>query len=75
MTICRIYLPSYTYANKAKRALMGMGYMSEMKRNEKVSESGCGYSLMTHCSCYEVSRILKDSYIPFRIAGEEGDEE
>ncbi|MCC8136064.1 MAG: DUF3343 domain-containing protein [Ruminococcus sp.] len=65
MAVCYAAMPSYTYAMKAQRMLSSKGISSEVKRSEKASGAGCGYSLYIKEKCGGAVEILKKNSIPY----------
>ena len=68
---CNADMPSYTFAIKAQKLLKARGYFCEIKRNQNISNSGCGYYLIINESCERAEEILKKYSVPFeRIRNE-----
>lgn len=65
MAACSAAMPSYTYAMKGEKLLKARGYSCEVKRNEKTSSAGCGYSLFINGNCAEAVKILDQYSIPY----------
>ena len=62
-------MPSYTYVVKGGKLLRARGYHCEIIRNEKTSESGCGYSLLISGDCRKAAAVLENYGIPFSMTG------
>ncbi|MDD6278786.1 MAG: DUF3343 domain-containing protein [Oscillospiraceae bacterium] len=67
MKPCIAAMPSYTYVMKGEKLLRARGISCEIKRNEKIAENGCGYSLYISGSCEYAEKILKNYSIPVTI--------
>lgn len=65
MAACSAAMPSYTYAMKGEKLLKSRGYSCELRRSEKISSAGCGYSLFIDGNCSEAIEILKNYSIPY----------
>lgn len=72
MNSCTAAMPSYTYVMKGEKLLRSRGIRCEIRRNERISESGCGYSLHIAERCTDAVRILKYYSIPCSISSSEG---
>lgn len=68
--LCRVVLPSDTYAQKAQRVLAANGYHSEILRSTSRG-MGCGYSLRTAGDCDTVRAILSREGIPVQNVRDE----
>lgn len=66
MAECYAAMPSYTYALKAEKLLKARGYQAEVRRREKTSSAGCGYSLYIGHNCPQALEILRKNAIPFK---------
>ncbi|MBQ8928629.1 MAG: hypothetical protein IJ055_10220 [Oscillospiraceae bacterium] len=70
--VCRVVLPSETYAHKAHRVLAANGLISEIIRASG-SREGCTFGLRVVGSCEAVSDLLGRAGIPVRrITSERG---
>lgn len=65
MTECSVVMPSYTYAIKGEKLLKARGYSCEVKRNEEISSTGCGFSLLIKEKCDNAVKILDSYSIPY----------
>ena len=65
MTECSAAMPSYTYAMKAEKLLKSRGFSCEVRRSEKNSPAGCGYSLFISRNCSEAVKILDSYSVPY----------
>lgn len=65
MAVCTAAMPSYTYAMKAEKLLKSRGYYCEIRRSEKNSRAGCGYSLFINGNCSEAVEILEKYSVPY----------
>ncbi|WP_162148456.1 putative Se/S carrier-like protein [Ruminococcus flavefaciens] len=77
MTISILDMPSYTYAVKAQRLLRSRGYPCRIRRREKSSDRGCGYSVHITGSSESPARLLESYNIPYSVisGGGEGDDQ
>lgn len=69
-------MPSYTYAVKAQRLLRARGYPCTVKRRNKSSERGCGFSLVINSECSAAREVLDIYDIPYSIrnGGDKGND-
>ncbi len=76
LTNCMIDMPSYTYALKAQRLLRARGYPCTVKRRDRSSDRGCGFSLLIQRDCSAALEALDTYDIPYSIrnGGETGDD-
>ncbi len=65
MAVCTAAMPSYTYAMKAQKLLTARGFYCEVRRNEKNSRAGCGYSLFINGGCSAAAEILDKYSVPY----------
>lgn len=65
MAVCSAAMPSYTYAMKGEKLLKARGFSCEVKRNEKISSDGCGFSLYIYANCKEAVELLDKYSIPY----------
>ena len=72
LTICIVDMPSYTYAVKGEKLLKARGYSCEIKRTERSSEKGCGFSLVIRGRCTEALELLSRYSIPFSDVRKKG---
>ena len=77
MTNSILDMPSYTYAVKAQRLLRSRGYPCMIKRREKSSERGCGYSVHIAGGSESAVKLLESRGIPYSVVndGGEGDDQ
>ena len=68
--LCRVVLPSETYAQKAQRVLAANGYHSEIIRSTSRG-LGCGYSLRAAGDCETIRAILSRENIPVQNVRDE----
>ncbi|MBR6968804.1 MAG: DUF3343 domain-containing protein [Ruminococcus sp.] len=62
---CVFIMPSYTYAVKAQRLLRSRGLACTVKRTEKSSGRGCGFSLHINGDGRAAADMLRYYGIPF----------
>lgn len=67
MNSCIAAMPSYTYVMKGEKLLKARGISCEIRRNDKISETGCGYSLFISRRCDDAERILKNYSVPYTL--------
>lgn len=65
MMLCSADMPSYTFAMKAQKLLKARGYECEIKRNQSVSDTGCGYYISTSGECGKIKEVMENYSIPF----------
>ena len=70
--VCTVEMPSYTYALKSEKLLITRGYECKVARKEKTSSGSCGYLLKTSGSCSEITGILENYAVPYRIISDGG---
>ena len=77
LTISILDMPSYTHAVKAQRLLRSRGYPCRIKRREKSSERGCGYSVHITGNSESAISLLESNNIPYSVisGGGEGDDQ
>ncbi|MBO7740058.1 MAG: DUF3343 domain-containing protein [Clostridia bacterium] len=68
MSKCIITLPSLTFAQKARKALIASNITVTIVRlSPEQADKGCGWGIETDCSgTAEITRILDISDIPWR---------
>ncbi|MBQ8296830.1 MAG: DUF3343 domain-containing protein [Ruminococcus sp.] len=67
MAACYAAMPSYTYAMKAEKLLRSRKFSCEVRRSEKSSEAGCGYSLFISGDCSGALEVLRKYSIPYTM--------
>ena len=75
LTKCILDMPSYTYAVKAQRLLRARGCPCTIKRREKSSGYGCGFSVIADESCQSAADVLDMYDIPYSLRNGGGKED
>ncbi|MBQ6168490.1 MULTISPECIES: putative Se/S carrier-like protein [Ruminococcus] len=75
LKICILDMPSYTYAVKAQRLLRARGYPCRIRRREKTSSEGCGFSVLINGSCEGAERLLTGYAVPYSVRGGGADDD
>ncbi|MBQ6251178.1 putative Se/S carrier-like protein [Ruminococcus sp.] len=72
---CILDMPSYTYAVKAQRLLRARGYPCRIRRREKTSSKGCGFTVLINGSCDGAERLLTGYAVPYSVRGGGADDD
>ena len=72
---CILDMPSYTYAVKAQRLLRARGFPCRIRRREKTSAEGCGFSVHVSGSCRSAKAVLSGYAVPYTVRGGGADDD